>query len=207
MWLIICPKCLDDTLFALSIWIIVGSWKCPISANNIQIIYPACTKVLQLRFFKQNYHQPGVNLVRPHDLYLVSWEHHTSSIPLKTWELIRHDFLHIRRSISSIQGIHEEFIAQLFLQPNFLTGSNSFWFALATASQLKVESRWGKVGNEFHPSVSTAETSFKLMEGSNWICFLASENDSWAKIVDCTIGNLQICNPLHLLDSITFNTL
>ncbi len=147
---------------------LVGSWNCPISANNIQIIYPACTKVLQLRFFKQSYHQPGVNLVRPHDLYLVSWEHHTSSIPLKTAELIRHDFLHIRLSISSIQVvIHEEFMAYWIF----------FCSQISSRGRTHFDLLWPQPHN-----------CWNIPKVDGRICFLASENTSWAKIVDCAIG-------------------
>lgn len=110
---------------------------------------------------------------------------HKSSIPLKTAELI-HEYISGFNIINPGRN-PKEFMYQKSWQPSFLTGSNSFWFALATASvQNGAMEPWSHGTSEERwemsdPSIST-EISPKLMEGSNSICFfLSSENDHYKK--------------------------
>ena len=94
-------------------------------------------------------------IVRPHELYLLCWEPLISTTNLRfLWRLQNWYMNTYQVSISSIQvGILKEFMYQKSWQPSFLTGSNSFWFALATASvqngAMEPWNQWGEVGNEW----------------------------------------------------------
>ena len=140
-----------------------------------------------------NWDLPGINLVRPHDFYLLCWEPLISTTNLRfLWRLQNWYMNTYQVSISSIQvGILKEFMYQKSWQPSFLTGSNSFWFALATASvQNGAMEPWTSEERleMSDPSVWTVEISPKLMEGSNWICCLLYGGKRLLnKIVACTI--------------------